>query len=77
MRADGSEKKRIYHSGWGLGSYAPPIWSPDGKLIAFGMSTNAVPGGIFVMNADGTGLKKLSPIPFDQLSWQPPAKGRK
>jgi TolB protein len=80
MNADGSAKKRLYQSGWGLESGAPPIWSPDGRMIAFGASTynpatheNA--GGIFVINADGTGLKRISPIPFPQLSWQPPPTG--
>ena len=29
ISADGSDKKRLYRSAWGLGSYATPIWSPD------------------------------------------------
>jgi Tol biopolymer transport system component len=76
MNADGSDKKRLYRSGWGFASGAPPIWSPDGQMIAFGIGANST-SGIFVMNADGTGLKRISPIPFPQLSWQPPPSGEK
>lgn len=65
MSADGSDKKRLYHARTGDTYSAPPIWSPDGQLIAFGSS------GIFVINADGTGLKKISPVFVQQLSWQP------
>jgi hypothetical protein len=76
MNPDGSDKKRLYGSDWGLGSYAPPIWSPNGQMIAFGASTynpatHVNAGGTFVINADGTGLRMVSPIPFPQLSWQP------
>ena len=71
MSADGSNKKRLYHSGSGDDYYAPPIWSPDGQMIAFGSS------GVFVINADGTGLKKISPAFIQQLSWQSPPSGGK
>ena len=79
MNADGSNKKRLYHSGWGIDSYAPPIWSPDGQVIAFAISGESTVGtvGTFTINADGTGLKRISPIPFQQLSWQPPPNDKK
>jgi Tol biopolymer transport system component len=67
MNADGSNKERLYHSGCCIGIYAPPIWSPDGRLIAF--SANSA-GGTFVINADGSGLRRLSPITSRDLSWQ-------
>jgi Tol biopolymer transport system component len=67
MNADGSAKKRLYHSGCCVGIYAPPIWSPDGRLIAF--SANSA-GGTFVINADESGLRRLSPITSRDLSWQ-------
>jgi Tol biopolymer transport system component len=35
-----------------------PVWSPDGRRIAFTRSDRD--GGIYVMNANGTGLKKLT-----------------
>ena len=66
MSADGSDRKRLYHARTGDTYSAPPIWSPDGQKIAFGSS------GIFVINADGTGLKEISPLFIQQLSWQPP-----
>jgi Tol biopolymer transport system component len=70
MNADGSDTKRLYHdAGTGDTYTAPPIWSPDGQMIAFGSS------GIFVINADGTGLKEISPLFIQQLSWQPPPGG--
>ena len=48
MDADGSDPVRIIT--W-IGHYYQPAWSPDGNEIAF-----ASAGGIFVTNADGTGL---------------------
>jgi hypothetical protein len=39
-----------------------PVWSPDGTRIAF---TRAVSSGRYleVANANGTGLRRLAPIP--------------
>jgi TolB protein len=75
MNADGSDKKRLYRSGCCVDVWAPPIWSPNGRLIAF---SAASPGGTFVINADGTGLRRLSPTTSTELSWQPlPKAGRK
>jgi Tol biopolymer transport system component len=74
MNADGSAKKRLYHSGCCVGMWAPPVWSPDGRLIAF--SANSA-GGTFVMNADGSGLRRLSPNVSDSVSWQPLTKGER
>ena len=36
---------------------ADPTWSPDGRRIAF-YSQRTSSGEVFVVNADGTGLKK-------------------
>jgi len=36
-----------------------PAWSPDGTMIAFYHMAGAGDSGIFVMNADGTGLRQL------------------
>ena len=46
--------------------------SPDGRLIAF--SANSA-GGTFVIKADGSDLRRLSPITSSNLSWQPLPKG--
>jgi Tol biopolymer transport system component len=42
-----------------LANYTP-AYSPDGKRIAFSRSTNAFNSDIFVMNADGTKLRRLT-----------------
>jgi Tol biopolymer transport system component len=72
MNADGSGKERLYRSGCCVGYWAPPVWSPDGRLIAFSADSA---GGTFVINADGTGLRRLSTIVSDSLSWQRLPKG--
>ena len=71
INADGSGKKRLYHSACCVGLWAPPVWSPDGRMIAF--SANSA-GGTFVINADGSGLRMLSPSVSTYLSWQGPGR---
>jgi Tol biopolymer transport system component len=52
-----------------------PVWSPDGTRIAFVSSAPGdgfVPGGLHVVNADGTGQINLTPV--DEVSdpaWSP------
>jgi Tol biopolymer transport system component len=56
-----------------------PAWSPDGKRLAFtritGMGTDAIRGGIMVMNADGSGAKQLTQAPRQSVdatpTWSP------
>jgi TolB protein len=68
--ADGTNEvnlsKNAAFDGW-------PVWSPDGQRIAFS-SNRAGPantGQIFVVNADGSGLRQLTSGPggFAQPSW--------
>jgi TolB protein len=68
--ADGSNEvnisKNAAFDGW-------PVWSPDGRLIAFS-SNRAGPantGQIFVIKPDGSGLRQLTTGPggFAQPSW--------
>ena len=40
---------------------AQPIWSPDGKQIVF-TTWNAAGGALYSVNADGSGLKKLTQV---------------
>jgi Tol biopolymer transport system component len=67
MNTDGSETRRLYHSACCVGSYAPPIWSPDGKKIAFAADSAH---GTFVVAEDGTGLRRLSTASANGITWQ-------
>jgi len=73
INADGTAPQRLYSSGCCVSVWAAPIWSPDGRKIAFGADAA---GGTYVLNADGSGLKQLSPFvsaspdPSSMLSWQ-------
>lgn len=63
MDADGSNRRRLTHSGEGL-DYNPS-WSPDGKRIAFRTTRGESPPGvdlsnIFVINTDGSGERELT-----------------
>jgi Tol biopolymer transport system component len=84
VNADGTDPQRIYNSGNGALDYCAAIWSPDGRMIAFAVQTSdstsgtvVINGGTFVISANGTGLKLLTPtIPYSfvvtyNLSWQP------
>lgn len=55
-----------------LAEGADPAWSPDGTKIVFSWNGASAPGsawGIYVMNADGSGIRQLtSPNNFDQCS---------
>jgi hypothetical protein len=79
---NGSDKELLYHSRCCIDSAAPPIWAPNGRLIAFSASTDIQGGhgvksdGTFVINADGSGLRRLGPITYSELSWQPLPKGQ-
>ena len=66
MDADGSHKVRLttgsVHGNW-------PVWSPDGKLIAFGWSS---PTGdvVRVMRPDGSGLETVGKLSvFGNVNW--------
>lgn len=60
------------------GLYRSPTWSPDGERIAFISKASVRNWDIWVINADGTGLEKLTDTPFpgDELaiSWRPDGK---
>jgi Tol biopolymer transport system component len=55
-----------------------PVWSPDGKSIAYISSDS--PGakessaGIYVINADGSGKRRVSPIAGYEVAWSPDGK---
>lgn len=52
INADGSAEREL---GQGLN----PVWSPDGTKLLFHSGSGNPEGGIFVMNADGSGVTRL------------------
>jgi Tol biopolymer transport system component len=53
------------------GNALDPAWSPDHTKIAFAMTVNGIGQEIFVINADGTGLKRLTHTNPDVRDNQP------
>src|SRR5262245_41245354 len=58
MNADGSDQQPVTRS-LPLTLDAWPSWAPDGKRLAFARETGA-DSAIHVVNADGTGLRRLA-----------------
>jgi TolB protein len=56
MNADGSEQRRLTRS---TTRDRAPVWSPDGRRIAFVRSRFNAYEDIYVMNADGSGQRRL------------------
>lgn len=57
-----------------LGPGNCPSGSPDGRTVAFHLNTGAVPGaaaGVWLMQADGTGRRKLDVDLFGIPKWSP------
>jgi Tol biopolymer transport system component len=86
-KTDGSAAMPLTRLSIGGSNSSEPVWSPDGKKIAF-VSTRALDGSdaiaaasnIWVINADGTAVAPLtrlttSGVLFWQLAWSP--DGRK
>ncbi len=74
MDADGANAHFLFEGG---GSQRTPQWSPDGKQIAFSMTTGPDSNyDIFVVNADGTELKNLTNTPIFEAdpAWSPDGK---
>ena len=67
MNADGSNQTRLTFDP-ANDFYAR--WSPDGKRIAF--FSQRAPGGIFVMQANGSGVTPL--VTGDEPDWSPDGK---
>jgi TolB protein len=58
MNADGSAQQPVTHN-FPATNDAWPSWAPDGKRIAFARET-ASASAIYVVNVDGSGLKRLT-----------------
>ena len=73
MRADGSDARQLTEGAMDV----EPVFSPDGNQIAFGRLISDSPAGwleaIYVMNADGTGLREVvAPRPaLEHPDWSP------
>jgi Tol biopolymer transport system component len=81
MTADGGDQHRLTEERGdastpaGLQYQVDPAWSPDGQRIAFA-SAREGSFDIYVMNADGSGSKRLTSTSDDdrQPSWSPDGK---
>jgi Tol biopolymer transport system component len=78
----GVDKRRRTLTTEPAGNKAAPLWSPDGKHIAYWVleqvpdnSGNTVPGGIFVVDADGKNPHFLAQATFvSPQGWSPDGK---
>jgi Tol biopolymer transport system component len=69
--ADGQNATRLVASGHGNVNGSGPIWSPDGRLLAFGYTFGGnAPGDTYVIGADGTGLRTVASVE-GPLAWLP------
>jgi Tol biopolymer transport system component len=50
-------------SGPGAGPASDPAWSPDGRKLAFVRLNAGLGAPIYIVNADGSGMRKLTPKP--------------
>ena len=71
MRRDGSGARRVRRD---FLEQACPRFSPDGRMISFWRGRPGRSGGYFVMNAEGTGLRRITggePFNWGCPSWFP------
>ena len=81
MDADGSHQGRLTEDGGdlstasGINYQVDPAWSPDGRKIAFASAREGT-FDIFVMDAFGTGVRRLTKTPDDDSNptWSPDGK---
>jgi Tol biopolymer transport system component len=68
VRSDGTRVRNLtnapHSNEWG------PAWSPDGTQIAFNSDREGIPQ-VYVMNADGTDLRRLSDVWGEYPAWSP------
>jgi TolB protein len=74
VEPSGKGRRPITPDKFPLWAYAP-TWSPDGSRIAFAAIKASISdwSELWLMNRDGTGLRKLlrDPIQIDDLAWSP------
>ncbi|HEY2319931.1 MAG TPA: hypothetical protein VGH67_16615 [Solirubrobacteraceae bacterium] len=72
--ADGSNARRVTTGIRTTKAYdTQSQWSPDGRRLAFTRVKNGNQAAVFVVNLDGTGLRRLTPWSLDAASpdWSP------
>lgn len=70
MNRDASHKHLVSNGAGPLGGATRPTWSPDGKRLLFYVGT--FPGhALYVVDADGTHLHRLSRIDSYDPAWSP------
>jgi TolB protein len=62
VRSDGSSRRRLTHFGPGH-TTASAMWSPDGSMIVFADSGMGGNDDLYVMRADGGGVRRLTRTP--------------
>lgn len=72
IRPNGTDRTLLYRSACCIETWGRPSWSPDGRYVAFGVGLRSSPArsGIFVIRADGTGLRRVAAAPTE-AAWQP------
>jgi Tol biopolymer transport system component len=74
MKPDGSEKSRLYRGSCCVWWWSMPAWSADGSRVVLSADEHSLDGvrggGTFVVNADGTRLRKLT-SQTAEFDWQP------
>lgn len=74
INADGTDLRRLTRN---TVDDSHPVWSPDGRRIAFVRDRDWQTANIYVMNADGSAQRRLPPTLFRQpwggveLAWSP------
>ncbi|HXD49958.1 MAG TPA: BamA/TamA family outer membrane protein [Gemmatimonadaceae bacterium] len=65
-------RKIVRRLDFGLESATGPSWSPDGRRLVFSGSKGGI-SDLYMVNADGTGLRRLTNDPFGdfQPQWSP------
>ncbi len=84
MTKDGANVRDLLVSKPYGGDLGQPMWSPDGKRLVLGITHNAPRSdkptnhsALFVMNAEGTGVRQLTPWALDagdHPDWSPDGK---
>ena len=68
INSDGTGRHRLTHNPW---QDREPVFAPDGTEIVFTSTRDRGLLSVWVMNADGTGARAISPSGAELPGWQP------